>query len=58
MNYKYGPTHQIMRKLHIEARSLNTFKKNGKPKLSISERLLLQKLKKQRKVMMVKLTKR
>ena len=56
-NYKYGLTHQTMRKLHIEARSLNAFERKGKPKLLISERLLLQKLKKQKKVTMVKSTK-
>ena len=56
-NYKYGLTHQMMRKITHKARSSNTFERNGKPKLLISERLLLQKLKKRKKVMMVKSTK-
>ena len=46
----------MMRKPHIEAKSSNGFEKNGKPKLLTSGKLLLQKTKKQTRVMMVKST--
>ena len=46
----------MMRKPHIEAISSNPFEKNGKPKLSTSGKLLLQKPKKQTRVMMMKST--
>ena len=46
----------MMRKPHIGAKSSNAFEKNGKPKLSTSGKLLLQKPKTQTRVMMVKST--
>ena len=41
----------MMKNLHIDARSLNAFKKNGKSKLPPSRKLWPQKLKRPNKVM-------